>query len=117
MKFHKNVCMLKNETSTKNMGWTAQTLTKFFAQSILQSLKSILSTQLPDESFHGPISYIDATTPGASMDEIQNALVSQTKQKHTQIDGKKIIFFSQEYLYDNVPKTECPEIESTTIKT
>lgn len=68
--------MIKNATSLKHMGPTAQVLTKFFTLSFSQSLESMFSTRLPDETFRGPINYITATTPGASMDEIQTALVS-----------------------------------------
>lgn len=76
MKFQNDICKIKNETSTKNMGPTAQILTKYSALSLSHALESILSTRLPDETFRGAIDYIKATTPAATMEEIQKAIVS-----------------------------------------
>lgn len=81
----------------------------------LQILETILPTRLSDEVFRGILRFENATLPDTPIKEIEKALVKWIKQilllKITFFEitfENNILCISQEYLYDDVPKTSCP---------
>ncbi|XP_037040224.1 uncharacterized protein LOC119077144 [Bradysia coprophila] len=92
-----NACFLKE--SLESLGnWESSSpwqKSKEYIEYELQKLESLLSARLTDETIRGILNFIKATIPNTPIDEIEKSL---------------------EYLYDDVPKTECHLTESSTLQ-